>query len=169
MRLLTAVVFTGVLLLSICPALAVVWDGGPGVWDTTNAHWDGGGTWAQGGDAMFSAPAGIVTLGEDITAGAITVDAMTYTIDLGGKNLTANSVAVTANVTGPGTLIANSSLTQSTFTIGNDINSGIQDTSYIKMSGNMAVVVKDTAWTPQTSNPFTGDLTIQGNGVRPRS
>jgi len=102
-KLLAIVLMVGFVLSVVTPARAVSlsWDpgktpdtpsGGTGIWNETSDFWANSGTdfrWVNANldDAVFEGAAGIVTLGEDISAGNIIFDTSGYTLDIVGHTL----------------------------------------------------------------------------------
>jgi autotransporter-associated beta strand protein len=167
-RVLSATV--AILLAGVPPASAAIvnWDangaaagtGGTGVWDTVAPRWENGtATWSNTtpDSAVFGTSSGTVTLGEAITAGAITVNSAGYVIDLSGSNLTVNGSSGGGSTNS--WTITNTSGTIATYTSGG-FGSGAGPT----LSGNMNVVFTGTpALLVSTAvMNFTGTLSLLG-------
>ena len=142
-------------------------DGGTGVWNTAPPpRWeDGAGnyvTWnnATPDSAVFSGSAGTVSLGEAITAAAITLNSQGYVIDLTGFNLTSNGAI---GGTGGGSLSSNTITNTgslATLTVGGLATAGP------RLTGAMNVVYNGTGWNPAVStHDFTGTLSLLGSGL----
>lgn len=87
-------------------------DGGSGIWNTSTLNWDNAATggsaaaWVASSDAFFGGAAGVVTLGEAITAGTVSFNVPGYEIATAGFDMTLNLLAGTGSFTksGAGTL-----------------------------------------------------------------
>jgi fibronectin-binding autotransporter adhesin len=121
------------------PAADRYWSGG-GTWDTTSQNWGTApngpynqATWSNtpAENPFFEGTAGMVTLGEAITAGSITLGVPGYTIAKGSHSLTATSLAGTGNVTFTGSgqlsITGSSSGYSGTVTLGPGSNAGSTD------------------------------------------
>jgi fibronectin-binding autotransporter adhesin len=97
-------------------AAADYWNGGAsGVWDTTTANWqlDGAGantTFVTGDDAVLGTAAAIAVDPAGITAGAITINNASGSVDLSGGALTATNL--TRSATGSATIATNVTASQ---------------------------------------------------------
>lgn len=103
---------------SSMPAMALTWNdtGATDNWNTTDANWDSGSMWTNGGAANFSGIGETVNLAEaGITAGTVTFSAGGYTINTNGQDTTWATLAGSSGFTksGAGTLTLSNASTAS--------------------------------------------------------
>lgn len=151
---LTGLFAIGMIVGIATPAHALTWNGGPGVWNNTNANWSGTSVWAPGGLAQFpNSGAAIVTIGDNLNVGALqfnTVNSGPYTFS--------NSGGYTVDFTGAGISSATTNLQVINSNGAINFNNG-------STAGDSSISIGNTGSVSflNTSNAGTSNLTNSGS------
>ena len=135
--------------------------GGSGTWQVGTAGWEDGTSaqnWADGNDAVLGGTAGTLTLGGNISVGAVTLGVSGYVLNSNGNTLTHNGVmsgAYTLTYGGAGAFAIN----------GINTNSGnlTIDTATVTVASGATLYCSGAGWAKYTVTLQNGGTLVANN------